>query len=71
MSDAPPMVLPPPAPQNELDGLRAGYGQPPLTDYANPPGANPGPSPEARLHPDMTRHPTNKQFTKNPANRSK
>lgn len=51
----PKMVLPPPAPQNELEGLQQGYEN--LNKEAAPEKGV-----EIRLHPDATRHPTNKRF---------
>lgn len=52
----PPMVLPPPAPQNELEGLQKGY-QEAAKEVVPEKGVNP-----TRLHPDATRHPITKRF---------
>lgn len=54
---APPkMVLPPPAPQNELEGLKQGYEN--LNKEAAPEKGV-----EVRLHPDATRNPMTKKFS--------
>lgn len=53
----PKMVLPPPAPQNELEGLRAGYQN--QNEGVAP---EKGVDPTVRIHPDQTRHPITKKF---------
>lgn len=52
---APRMVLPPPAPQNELEGLKQGYEN--LNKEAAPERGV-----EIRLHPDIIKHPTTRRF---------
>jgi len=46
------MVLPPPAPQNEAEGVQAGKDTPKFEFAQNP----------TRIHPDATRHPITKRF---------
>ena len=55
----PKMVLPPPAPQNELEGLQKGY-QEASKEVVPEKGASS--ILEQRVHPDRTVHPTTKRF---------
>jgi hypothetical protein len=56
----PPLVLPPPAPQNEAEGVQRGKDTPEFSPAPNPvTGAVGG---EKRLHPDAVRHPVTKKF---------
>lgn len=53
--EPPKLVLPPPAPQSELEGLQKGY-QEASKEVVPEKGV------EVRLHPDQTKHPISKRF---------
>lgn len=64
----PDLVLPPPAPQSEIEGLRQGYKNlnegvvPEAGVDVSPHSAN-GSSPPTRLTDHSARHPTTKRYT--------
>lgn len=66
------MVLPPPAPQSDVEGLRAGKMITPIPGVSMGSIPAPKPSPEVtRVHGNVTTHPETNKFTRSPTIKTK